>query len=279
MNVLILGLGHVGKALAVRLRAQGHRVAGTTTTPAKVDGLSAVADEVIVLRGSERERVADAAIGRDALILTMAPSVRQARTREERFTSYREVLVESAQSAVAAHPRVIFLSSFSVYADGGPGDGTITEESALVASDEPSTVNYREAERAVLSSRQGVSLRLPDIYGAPGDLSLEGRVKAGLDFMGGRVPFGRDARYFSVHFEDVVDATLHVLDRGLSGAFNVCNDEVLPPTNGEIFDAISDRNGWKRLEFLDQIKAPRRKISAAKLYATGFRVKHEGPTV
>ena len=278
MNVLILGLGHVGKALAARLRAQGHRVAGTTTTPAKVDGLSAVADEVMVLRGSERERVADAAIGRDALILTMAPSVRQARTREERFTSYREVLVESAQSAVAAHPRVIFLSSFSVYADGGPG-GTITEESALGASDEPSTVNYREAERAVLSSRQGVSLRLPDIYGAPGDLSLEGRVKAGLDFMGGRVPFGREARYFSVHFEDVVDATLHVLDHGLSGVFNVCNDDVLPPTNAEIFDAISDRNGWKRLEFLDQIKAPRRKISAAKLYATGFRVKHEGPTV
>ena len=279
MNVLILGLGHVGKALGARLRAQGHRVAGTTTTPAKVDGLSAVADEVFLLRGSETERVADAATGRDAIVLTVAPSVRQARTREERFASYREVLVESARSAVAAHPRVIFLSSFSVYADGGPGDETITEESTLVGSDEPSTVNYREAERAVLSSDKGASLRLPDIYGAPGDLSLEGRVKAGLDFMGGRVPFGREARYFSIHFEDVVEATLHVLDRGLAGAFNVCNDEVLPPTNAEIFDAISDRNGWKRLEFLDQIKAPRRKISAAKLYATGFRVKHLGPTV
>jgi hypothetical protein len=31
------------------------------------------------------------------------------------------------------------------------------------------------------------------------------------------------------------------------------------------------------LEFLDQIKAPLKKISAEKLYATGYRVAHPDP--
>jgi predicted dinucleotide-binding enzyme len=39
MNILILGLGHIGKALASELKALGHSVSGTTTTAEKVPGL------------------------------------------------------------------------------------------------------------------------------------------------------------------------------------------------------------------------------------------------
>ncbi|MFT5889813.1 MAG: 3-hydroxyisobutyrate dehydrogenase-like beta-hydroxyacid dehydrogenase, partial [Zhongshania sp.] len=39
MKIFILGMGHVGKALATKLRSQGHQITGTTTTPEKVDGL------------------------------------------------------------------------------------------------------------------------------------------------------------------------------------------------------------------------------------------------
>ena len=46
MQIFILGIGHVGKALAARLRADGHRVTGSTTTPEKVEALREHADEV-----------------------------------------------------------------------------------------------------------------------------------------------------------------------------------------------------------------------------------------
>ena len=52
MHIFILGMGHVGKALAARLRAEGHRVTGSTTTPDKVSELEQHADKVVVLRGS-----------------------------------------------------------------------------------------------------------------------------------------------------------------------------------------------------------------------------------
>ena len=49
MRVLIVGCGLVGKELARQLRADGHHVIGTTTTPGKVAALQEVCDEVAVL--------------------------------------------------------------------------------------------------------------------------------------------------------------------------------------------------------------------------------------
>ena len=49
------------------------------------------------------------------------------RTIEERHEHYKEVLVKSCASAAKACPRVIFLSSFSVYGDGGQEPGPVTE--------------------------------------------------------------------------------------------------------------------------------------------------------
>ena len=276
MKILILGLGNIGSALARKWRGQGHHVTGTTTTEGKVQGLREIADEVIVARGSEAATIAEAAKGRDAVVITVAPSVRQARTPEERTTAYRDALVATCVSAAAAHPRCIFLSSFSVYAEGPPGGEPIGEGDPLPDSGEPSTVNYRAAEQAVLVGAQGAALRLPDMYGAPGDTSLVDRVRLGIDFMGGRVPFGRDALFHRIHFEDVVSAVDHVVRHGLTGSFNVCDEETLPPTNAAVLDSICDEKGWPRLTFLDQIKAPKRRISAARIYATGWRAEHHG---
>ena len=99
MNIFILGMGHVGKALAVRLRGAGHTVMGSTTTPGKVEELEQYADRVAVLKGSETERLVEAAEGCDAIIVTVAPNVKNTRTIEERHQHYNEVLVQSCASA------------------------------------------------------------------------------------------------------------------------------------------------------------------------------------
>ena len=274
MKVLIIGMGHIGKALSARLREAGHTVVGTTTTPAKVEGLKAYADEVAVMRGSERKKVALASKDVDAVIVTAAPDVRKTRTREEREEHYRDVLEETCKSAAAACPRSIFLSSFSVYGDGGPGDGPITEQTPVSNQEEPSAKYYHRAEQAILGGGAGCVLRFPDMYGAPGDLTFPQRVQMAQTHFGGKIIFSPDAPLYAIHFDDVVNAVIHVVGGNLSGIFNVCDNSKVPPTNKDVFDAICDGEGMPRLEFLSHIKAPNRKISADKIYGSGYSVKH-----
>lgn len=277
MNVFILGMGHVGKALAARLRGDGHHVTGSTTTPDKVPELENHADKVVVLRGSETVKLASAAAGCDAIIVTVAPNVRNTRTVEERHKHYADVLVASCHSAQLACPRVIFLSSFSVYGDGGEGDAPVSEDTPTSNNEEPSSRYYQAAEREVLGNPQGCVLRFPDMYGAPGDMSFPQRVAMCHEYFGGKAIFSADAPLYAIHFEDVVNAVIHALNNNLQGIFNVCDNDNLPGTNKEVFDAICRENNLPLLDFLDQIKAPLKKISAARLYATGYRVAHPDP--
>lgn len=277
MKVFILGMGHVGKAIAKELRSAGHQVIGSTTTPAKVKELESLADQVALLKGAETGKLIAAAEGCDAIIATVAPNVKNTRTREERESQYHEVLEKSLASAAKACDRVLFLSSFSVYGDGGDGSDPITEETPTSNHEEPSSKYYQAAERNALSVPGGCVLRLPDIHGAPGDMSFTERVKMAHDYFGGKALFGAEPPLYTIHFEDVVNAALHALTNNLTGIYNVCDNERLPASNQQVFDAICDKEGWPRLEFINQIKAPKRKISAAKLYATGYAVSHPDP--
>jgi nucleoside-diphosphate-sugar epimerase len=277
MHIFILGMGHVGKALAGRLRAAGHEVTGSTTTPAKVADLEQHADHVVVLKGSETDKLLAAASGCDAIIVTVAPNVKNTRTVEERHQHYADVLVASCNSARQACDRVIFLSSFSVYGDGGAGSAPVSEETSTSNNQEPSSRYYQEAEQEVLANTGGCVLRFPDMYGAPGDLSFEQRVAMCHEYFGGKAIFSADAPLYAIHFEDVVNAVVHALERDLRGVFNVCDNDNLPGTNKQVFDAICAKNDMPALEFLDQIKAPLKKISAEKLYATGYKVAHADP--
>jgi len=277
MHIFILGMGHVGKALAARLRAEGHRVTGSTTTPDKVGELEQHADSVVVLRGSETDKLAEAAQGCDAIIVTVAPNVKNTRTVEERHEHYADVLVASCHSARLACPHVIFLSSFSVYGDGGSGDAPVSEETPTSNNEEPSSRYYQAAEQEVLSNSQGCVLRFPDMHGAPGDLNFEQRVAMCHEYFGGKAIFSAAAPLYAIHFEDVVNAVIHALDANLQGIFNVCDNDNLPGTNKQVFDAICRNGDMPLLEFLDQIKAPLKKISAEKIYATGYRVAHPDP--
>ena len=277
MHVFILGMGHVGKALAQRLRSEGHRVTGSTTTPGKVEELSQYADEVVVLRGAEKNKLQAAAADCDVIVATVAPNVKNTRTVEERHQHYADVLVASCHSAREACGRVIFLSSFSVYGDGGGAQGPVTEETPTANHEEPSSRYYQEAEAEVLHNDGGCVLRFPDMYGAPGDLSFEQRVAMCHEYFGGKAIFSADAPLYAIHFEDVVEAVHHALEKDLRGVFNVCDNDHLPASNQRVFDAICAAGNMPPLEFLDQIKAPLKKISAQKIYNTGYRVAHADP--
>lgn len=277
MKLLILGSGHVGKALASRLRSNGHAVHLTTTTLEKVEPLKDHADGVHLLKGHEADKVAAAASGCDAIIVTVAPNWKTTNTPEEREAQYKRVLVDSCTSASACCPRVLFCSSFSVYGDGGEGEAEIDEATATSNHEEPSSRFYQLAEQAVLNRDAGCVLRFPDMYGAPGDMTYPDRVRASHQYFGGKTIFGEDAPLYAIHADDVVAAIAHAIERQLSGIYNVCDQNHTPYTNKQVFDAICASEGLEPLQFLNQIKAPLRKISAAKLYASGYQVSHNDP--
>ena len=277
MRCLIMGMGHIGKALAARLRAGGHSVVGTTTTPGKVEALRQHAEEVVVLRGNESAKVIAAARNCEQIIVTVAPNVKNTRTIEERHRHYQEVLVQSCDSARQAGDNLLFLSSFSVYGDGGKGSDPITEETPTGNHEEPSSRYYQEAEQHILSAPGGCVLRFPDMYGAPGDLSFPERVAMCHQYFDGKAIFSAHAPLYAIHFEDVVAAVLHSVEHQLTGIYNVCDNERLPSTNQQVFDAICAEQGMAPLQFLDQIKAPLRRISSQRIYNTGYRVQHTDP--
>ena len=277
MHIFVLGMGHVGKALAAHLRSAGHRVTGSTTTPSKVTELEQHADAVVVLKGSETDKLVAAAKGCDVIIATVAPNVKNTRTVEERHKHYADVLVASCRSARAACDRVIFLSSFSVYGDGGEGPEPVTEATPTSNAEEPSSRYYQEAESEVLTNTGGCVLRFPDMYGAPEDMDFEQRVAMCHQYFGGKAIFSANAPLYAIHFEDVVNAVIHALTEQLSGIYNVCDNDRTPATNKIVFDAICEKIALSPLEFLDQIKAPLKKISSQKFYDTGYSVQHADP--
>ena len=272
MRVLVIGAGLVGTEVGVRLRELGHEVAATTTTPAKVEGLREAFEEVVVLRGSDRDAVAAAMVGRDAVVVAAGPNAQRAMTPEDRAASYREILVDTAESVVAADeaPYVVALSSLSVYGNAADHLPEVTEDSPVTDSTDPSPTMFLAMEKVYLDGAgdRAVVFRCGDIFGAE-DPPIEAKIGMAHQYLGGSVPFSADALFYRLAVEDAADAIVHALETRITGVHNLTHPEV-PPTNAALFDAISAAQGLPALVYRNEIAAPARPVSVARLAASGF---------
>lgn len=272
MKVLVIGAGLVGTEVGARLKALGHDVSGTTTTPGKVEGLKEHFDEVYVLRGSDREAVAAAVAGHDAVVVAAGPNAQKAMTPEDRAASYQEILVDTAESVVAAggSPYLVALSSLSVYGDAADHLAEVVEDGPVTDSTDASPTMFLAMERTYLDAAgdRAVVFRCGDIFGA-GDPPIEAKVGMAHQYLGGSVPFSGDALFYRLAVEDAADAIVHALEKRITGLHNLTHAEV-PPTNAALFDAISAAQGLPALVYRDEIASPKAPISVAKLTATGF---------
>ncbi|HAM24343.1 MAG TPA: hypothetical protein DHW34_00495 [Actinobacteria bacterium] len=279
MRILVVGCGLVGKELAKQLRAEGHVVVGTTTTPAKVEALQEVCDEVAVLAGADTEKVHQAAEGADAIVVAAGPAAAQAMTREDRERTYRQVLADTAASvaSVPGTPHIVMLSSLSVYGGAANHLDVIDENSPLTTDDDPSPAMFQEAERTYLAQAPGrvTIFRCADITGGE-DPPIEVKLKGAYDFLGGSVPFFDEALFYRVHMLDVVGAVKWALEHKNFGVFNLTHAEV-PPAMGPMFNAMGQAMGYGPLEFRNELLAPSKPVSVEALLATGFRLEHTVP--
>ncbi|MFT5223037.1 MAG: nucleoside-diphosphate-sugar epimerase [Glaciecola sp.] len=277
MKILILGVGLVGSALATQLRAAGHTVVGTTTTPGKVDALSAICDEVHVLKGSDRDAVAAAASGCEVVVVTAGPNAQRSMTPEERAETYRTILVDTAtavSAAVSPGTQVIALSSLSVYGTAADHLATVTEQAPTTDSTDPSPANFLRMERTYLEAlgEHACIFRCADIFGGE-DPPIEAKVEMAHKYMGGSVPFRADALFYRVAVDDVLGAITHAIDQNLTGVFNLTHAEV-PSTNADVFDTISEKLGKPAFVYRGEIQAPSAPISVQRLADTGFTTAH-----
>jgi nucleoside-diphosphate-sugar epimerase len=266
---VIIGCGTIGMELARTWMAAGHEVIGTTTTAQRLAEVARVCKEAVQLDGTDRERVAATVTDAHVVVLAARPRIRDSMTRTGRAAEYRSTLVGSAHSVVAAHRRVVFLSSTAVYGDGGAGTGPVDEQSPRSIDLEPATQHYSGAERVVLQSGHGLVLRLPDVYGPANEVEDEARLRLGHE-LGGALPVAGDALHYWIDYRQAAAATAFAVAHGLTGIYNAVPDASVPPTFAERFDRLADEVALPHLRFTAEIKTPTRPISSAKLRAAGF---------
>ncbi|GGN75083.1 hypothetical protein GCM10010112_45960 [Actinoplanes lobatus] len=272
MRYVIVGCGNVGMELAARWTRAGHHVTGTTTTPGRVDEIAAVCTDVAVLRGSDHDALAATTATADAVVLTVSPRISRSFDAGARVAEYADTLTATARTAAAAHPRVIFTSSISVYGRGTASP--VTETSRLTDDPDASPRNFIAAEQAVLATPRGAVVRIPDVYGHPRDIDYPARVKMAHDLLGGSVPFDGDALLHRIDYRDAAAALDFVVTHDLTGAYNAVPDTDIPPTNRDFFARISTEHGWPALTYRAEITTPLLPVSSAKLRAAGFHFAH-----
>ncbi|NMP28011.1 SDR family oxidoreductase [Rahnella sp. SAP-1] len=212
-KVSIIGLGWLGMPLAMALNAKGYKVVGSKTT---LDGVEAARMSGIecyplnftpemVCQAEDLETLLNV----DVLIITLP-----ARRTVEGSEIYFQAVQQLADSALAHNiPRIIFISSTSIY---GEGEGTVRENSPL----EPVTVSGK-----VLKELESWFHKLP--HTSVDVLRLAGLV--GVDRHPGRFLAGKtEVKGAShgvnlVHRDDVVAAISLLLSLPRGGhTYNLC---------------------------------------------------------
>ncbi|MBW9205555.1 NAD(P)-dependent oxidoreductase [Mumia sp. zg.B17] len=275
MKILVIGAGLVGASAATTLRERGHHVTVTTTTPGRVDDLASRFDEVVVLRGADREAVHAAVAEADAVVVSAGPVAAHSMTPEDRAKTYHEVLVATAGSVTSApgSPHLVALSALSVYGGAANHLEMVDEDSPVTDSDDPSPDRFLAMEdvyRTEAGDRSTI-FRCGDIFGAD-DPPIDAKIAMAHQYLGGSVPFGADALLYRLHVEDAADAIVHAVETRIVGTYNLTHPE-LPPTNAELFDAISAAQGLPPLVYRAEIAAPAVPISVDRLRDAGFVAK------
>lgn len=267
MKAAIIGCGYVGKTVAEYWQRQGLSVLVTTTQHERVSELAAVADQVVVLMGTEAGKLQVALADCDVVLLCVG---------SKRGASYADTYLGTARTLAQVLPdtavrQVIYTSTCSVY---GQHDGAWVSELMLP---KPLTENGRvieQTEQVLLAmatpERQVCILRLGGIYGPGRSLQKIYSRAAGTTRLGS----GEEATNW-VHLNDIVGGIDWARQRHLAGVYNLVQDEV--PTVRSLITRVCDRYQLAPVLWDEQMVSDRPKnvrISNAKIKSTGYEFVH-----
>lgn len=281
MNIAIVGAAYTGLAAARELRRKGHEISVTTTRADREAELQAVADRVVVMKGSDRDKMRELIAGQDVLLLTMAGGLTEKDGKpymdpelyRDSYVGTAESLVENLDAAPGLR-QIVFCSSLNAYGDAG-GAERVDEETPPNATS-PFAQVYIETENLLAGVETDqlkvCNFRTGTIYGPTRAHASEASRIAGQ-----QIPFDGESDAMIVHRDDVVRGLEFAIDNHLSGLYNLFND--VRESKAEFFGKVCEKAGLEPVTWLGLSKGPRG-VSNAKIKAAGFTLadphcKHE----
>jgi len=276
MNIAIVGAAYTGLAAAGYLKAQGHTITVTTTNEGRVEELSKTADRVIVMKGSDRDKMAELLAGQDVLLLTMAGGMVE---REGKYVMdldlYTDAYTGTAQSVVESISaadnlkQIIFTGSWSAYGNAG-GAAEVNEDTPPTPAS-PFAQVYIDTENLLFgleNDQLNVCVyRTGTIYGPQVGFVPRGLAASTLPMAGQPVPFDGGAPAAIIHRDDVVRALIFAMDNQLSGIYNLIND--VTETKESFFGKIIADAGAEPIQWVAPGSGPK-SLSNQKLKDAGF---------
>ena len=221
MNVAIIGCGYVGKAVARLWTQQSLDVTATTTTPARLPELAAIAQRSVLLNGSDATAVRTLLDRQQVVLLCLGARNAQ---------SYEETYLQTAKTLTHVLPQcpdirqLIYTSSYALY---GNQQGNWVDETSPIAPASPNTEILAATERVLLNAADGnlnvCIFRLAGIYGPGRTLARIFQRLAGTTQPGD----GSNPSNW-VHLDDIVGAIEFARQHRLQGIYNLVNDRPLP---------------------------------------------------
>jgi nucleoside-diphosphate-sugar epimerase len=276
MKIAIVGAAYTGLAAAEYLKAKGHTISVTTTNEARVAELEAVADRVVVMKGSDRDKMRELIAGQDVVLLTMAGGMVE---RDGKYVMdldlYTDAYTGTAQSLVdvidAADQlkQIVFTGSWSAYGNAGGADEVNEDTPATPAS--PFAQVFIDTETLLFGieteQRKVCVYRTGTIYGpqvgfVPRELQASTLPMAGLP-----VPFDGGAPAAIIHRDDVVRALDFAISNQSSGIYNLIND--ITETKEAFFGRIIEEAGKDPIQWIAPGSGPK-SLSNQKLKDAGF---------
>lgn len=230
MNILIIGLGYVGKAFALRLKKQGHHVTGTTRHPDKAAHLQPYVDQVLIWNDKTPKTFLD---GFDVVLLSAAPD--STSNYEETYLKNAEKIAQAAAFSSTTQ-QILYTSSTSIYGDCNGAQ--VTEETSPAPKNRQGEILLATETALLQSSVPCCILRLGEIIGPGRELS-ERLAK----MQGTPLPGTGENRVNLSPLEDIVNALLFAMENRLSGIYNVVAD--FHPTRKELYLEIAKKKGLK----------------------------------
>jgi nucleoside-diphosphate-sugar epimerase len=233
MKILIIGCGYVGKAIAKLWQETGHLVTVTTTTPAKLTELKAIANQAILFKSDQLEQFSEIIADQELILLTIGAS---SRTEE----AYKNTYLKTAQNLAKILPQnqsvkqVIYTGSYSIL--GNHNGAWVTEETPPQPLNESNLI-LQQTEQILLSLSAPVNtaiLRLAGIYG-PGR-----EIKKIFSNWTGKTRPGTGQEFSNwIHLEDIVNALELIRQKSLTGIYHLAND--YPLTKQELLDRMCQK--------------------------------------
>lgn len=271
-NVAIIGCGYVGKAIASHwYQKQDYSVRVTTTREERVEELTQIANQVMVMKTSDLNAVQSLVNNQNTVVISVAPiSDRQvdAKTYAETYLPTAKNLA-TALKDVSSDKQIIYLSSCSIY---GNHNGEWVNENSLVDTENEYSKVLGEAEQILLNSASEkvnvAILRLGGIYGSSRELS-----KRIVNLAGKTLPGNGQSISCWIHLDDIVAAIDFIHQNKLHGIYNLVND--LKLTSQEIFAQICNSQGIPQILW-DATKPNFRSLNARvdnqKIKAAGYKL-------